>query len=43
MNKSSKYVVFLDSDDLINNTYLECAYWTLETNKKSILGIYRYN
>ena len=35
MNKSSKYVVFLDSDDLINNTYLECAYWTLETNKKA--------
>lgn len=32
-NKNSKYLVFLDSDDLINETYLECAYWTLETNK----------
>ena len=32
-NKSSKYLVFLDDDDLINETYLECAYWTLETNK----------
>ena len=32
---SSKYLVFLDDDDLINKTYLECAYWTLETNKKA--------
>lgn len=31
--KSSKYLVFLDSDDLIEPTYLECAYWTLETHK----------
>ena len=29
----SKYLFFLDSDDLIEKTYLECAYWTLETNK----------
>lgn len=32
-NPSTKYFVFLDEDDLIENTYLECAYWTLETNK----------
>jgi glycosyltransferase involved in cell wall biosynthesis len=31
-NPSSKYFVFLDEDDLIDKTYLECAYWTLETN-----------
>ena len=31
-SKSSKYVVFLDDDDVINKTFLECAYWTLETN-----------
>lgn len=34
-NKNTKYLVFLDSDDLLNKTYLECAYWTLETNKKA--------
>ena len=32
-NKDSKYLFFLDDDDLINKTYLECAYITLETNK----------
>lgn len=32
VSKTSKYLVFLDSDDLINETYIECAYWTLETN-----------
>jgi len=32
-NPYTKYFVFLDEDDLIENTYLECAYWTLETNK----------
>ena len=32
---SSKYLFFLDSDDLIVDTYLECAYWTLETNPKA--------
>lgn len=31
--KSAKYLIFLDDDDLIINTYLECAYWTLETNE----------
>ncbi len=35
ISETSKYLVFLDSDDLINSTYLECAYWTLETNKKA--------
>lgn len=32
-SKDSKYLLFLDNDDLINKTYLECAYWTLQTNK----------
>ena len=32
-SKSTKYLCFLDDDDLIVNTYLECLYWTLETNK----------
>lgn len=31
-SKSTKYIVFLDSDDLIEPTYLECAYWSLETH-----------
>lgn len=35
ISKSSKYLVFLDSDDVIVDTYLECAYWTLETHKKA--------
>lgn len=30
---TTKYYLFLDSDDLIEKTYLECSYWTLETNK----------
>lgn len=34
-SKESKYLFFLDADDLINKTYLECAYWTLETNKNA--------
>ena len=34
-SESSKYLFFLDSDDLIEPTYLECAYWTLETNKEA--------
>lgn len=33
--KSCDYLFFLDSDDLIEETYLECAYWTLQTNKKA--------
>ncbi|MBQ6992719.1 MAG: glycosyltransferase [Clostridia bacterium] len=32
-SKSSKYLFFLDDDDLIDKTYLECAYITLETNR----------
>ena len=31
--KETKYLMFLDSDDLIDKTFLECGYWTLETNK----------
>ena len=31
--ETAKYLMFLDSDDLLEPTYLECAYWTLETNK----------
>ncbi|MBR3134882.1 MAG: glycosyltransferase [Clostridia bacterium] len=34
-SNSSKYLFFLDSDDLIEPTYFECAYWTLETNQKA--------
>lgn len=30
---SSKYLMFIDDDDLIESTFLECGYWTLETNK----------
>ncbi len=35
INSSSKYILFLDSDDMIVDTYIECAYWTLETNKEA--------
>lgn len=34
-SKSCKYLMFLDDDDLIEPTFLECAYWTLETNKEA--------
>ncbi len=34
-SEESKYLFFLDDDDLIEPTYLECAYWTLETNQKA--------
>ena len=30
-----KYLMFLDDDDLIEPTFLECGYWTLETNKEA--------
>ena len=30
---SSRYLFFLDSDDMIEKNYFECAVWTLETNK----------
>ncbi len=32
-SKKTKYLMFIDSDDLIEKTFLECGYWTLETNK----------
>lgn len=32
-SKSCDYLFFLDCDDLIEETYLECAYWTLQINK----------
>lgn len=31
-SKNSKFLFFLDSDDLVEKTFLECAYLTLETN-----------
>lgn len=34
-SNNCKYLFFLDSDDLIEPTCIECAYWTLETNKKA--------
>ena len=34
-SSSSKYLMFLDDDDLIEPTFFECAYWTLETNKEA--------
>ena len=34
-SNSAKYLFFLDDDDVINKTYLECAYWTLQTNKEA--------
>ncbi len=34
-SKETKYLLFVDSDDLIEPTFIECAYWTLETNKKA--------
>ena len=32
-SSSAKYLMFIDDDDLIEPTFLECGYWTLETNK----------
>ena len=34
-SESAKYICTLDSDDLIDKTYLEIAYFTLETNTKA--------
>lgn len=34
-SKSTKYLMILDSDDMIDKTFMECAYWTLETNTKA--------
>lgn len=32
-SKDSKYIFFLDCDDIMENTMLEVLYWTLETHK----------
>jgi glycosyltransferase involved in cell wall biosynthesis/GT2 family glycosyltransferase len=34
-SKDTKYVYFLDCDDLIDKTMLECLYWTLETHPEA--------
>ena len=34
-SQSSRYIVFLDADDLYEKTFLECAYWTLETHPEA--------
>lgn len=34
-SKTCKYLMFIDSDDLLEPTFMECAYWTLETNKEA--------
>ena len=34
-SKSTKYIYFLDCDDLIENTMLEEMYWALETHKNA--------
>ena len=34
-SKSSKYLCFIDDDDLIEPTYLECLYFSLITNPKA--------
>lgn len=32
-SEKAEYLMFLDDDDLLEPTFLECGYWTLETNK----------
>ncbi len=32
-SKNTEYIVFIDDDDLLNKTYLECAYYTMNTHK----------
>lgn len=34
-NKDSKYIFFLDCDDIPDKTMLECLYWTLETHSEA--------
>ena len=34
-DKNSEYLLFLDADDLICDTYIECAYITLKTHPKA--------
>ena len=31
----TKYLMFADADDLMEKTFLECAYWALETNQEA--------
>lgn len=33
--ETTKYVLFLDCDDIMDNTMLECMYWTLETHPEA--------
>ncbi len=33
--KSTKYVFFIDADDQMDDTMLECLYWTLETHPEA--------
>lgn len=39
-SECTKYLMFLDDDDLIEPTFFECAYWTLETNKEAASWAY---
>lgn len=34
-SESCKYILFLDSDDTIAPTFIECVYWSLETNPEA--------
>lgn len=34
-SKESEYIVFIDDDDLLNPTFLECAYYSMTTNKEA--------
>ena len=34
-SKTSKYVVFIDDDDLLEPTFLECAYFSMCANKEA--------
>ena len=34
-SKDTKYIFFLDCDDIPENTMLECLYWTLETHPEA--------
>ena len=34
-NKETKYIFFLDCDDIPDKTMLECLYWTLETHPEA--------
>ena len=34
-SSKTKYIFFLDCDDIIANTMLECMYWTLETHPEA--------